>query len=194
MNKQEFLYQLEEGLIRLNASERDQFVLYYDELIEDYVEDGASEEEAVNKLGKPSRIASKILEEAIEERSFPKKKLSPLMVVLLIIGFPLWGSILLAAILLVLSVYIIIWCLPFTTGMFAVVGLAASVFSVCASFFALQDGVYIAVTQMGISLFILGLALLSGLATLNMSERFIKVSKSFSSKIVNLFERQGLSL
>lgn len=195
MNKQEFLYQLEEGLIRLDASERDQFVLYYDELIEDYLEDGASEEEAVNKLGKPSRIASKILEEAFEEGSFrQKKRLSPLMVMLLIIGFPLWGSILLTAILLVLTVYIIIWCLPFTTGMFAVIGLAASIFSVCASFFALQDGLYIAVTQMGISIFILGLSLLSGLATKNMADHFIKASKGFSSKIVNVFEGRGLSL
>ncbi|OJG25928.1 hypothetical protein RU98_GL000805 [Enterococcus caccae] len=188
------MYQLEEGLTRLNESERGQFVLYYDELIEDYLEDGASEEEAVNTLGKPSKIASKILEEAFEERHFQKKKLSPLMVVLLIIGFPLWGSILLAAILLILSVYIIIWCLPFTTGMFAVLGLAASLFSVCASFFALQDGVYIAVTQMGISIFILGLALLSGLATMNMTNHFIKASKRFSSKIRNLFEGQGLLL
>ncbi|OTN88384.1 hypothetical protein A5819_000865 [Enterococcus sp. 7E2_DIV0204] len=194
MNKQEFLYQLEEGLIRLNESEKNQFILYYDELIEDYLEDGASEAEAVSKLGKPSRIASKILEEAFEERSFQKKKLSPLMVVLLIIGFPLWGSILLTAILLILSAYIIIWCLPFTTGMFAVLGLGASIFSVCASFFAIQDGVYIAVTQMGISIFVLGLALLSGLATLNLANHFIKASKRFSGKIFGLFEGRGLSL
>lgn len=189
MNKKEFLYQLEEGLIRLDESERDQFVLYYDELIEDYLEDGASEEEAVEKLGKPARIASKILEEAFEERRFQKKKnISPWMIILLVFGFPLWGSILLTAILFVLSVYIIIWCLPFVTGVFAVVGLAVSIFSVCASFFAIQDGIYIAVTQMGISVFILGLAILSGLATKNLAAYFIKASKSFSNKIVTLFE------
>lgn len=116
------------------------------------------------------------------------------MIVLLIIGFPLWGSILLTAILLVLSVYIIIWCLPFTTGTFAVLGLGVSIFSVCASFFAIQDGLYIAVTQMGISIFVLGLALLSGLATLNLASHFIKASKRFSGKIFGLFEERGLSL
>lgn len=193
MNKQEFLYQLKEGLIRLDESERDQFILYYDELIEDYIEDGAGEEEAVKKLGKPARIASKILEEAFEERSFqPEKRTNPLMVGLLILGFPLWGSLLLALIAVILAAYIVIWCLPFSTGLFAVVGLAVSIFSSVASIFALQDGVFIAVTQLGVSALILGLAILSGIATINMVNYVIKISRSFSKTVFRLIQNKEL--
>lgn len=193
MNKQEFLYQLNEGLIRLNESEKEQFIHYYDELIEDYVEDGASEEEVVKKLGKPARVASKILEEAFAEGTIqPKKSINPLLVGLLILGFPLWGSLLLALILLVLSGYIVIWCVPFTTGVFAITGLAASLFSVFFSFFALQDGVSIAVTQLGVGVCVLGLSILSGLLTVSMSRYFIKISSYFSNKIIRLVRAKEL--
>ncbi|MBM7689010.1 hypothetical protein BCR24_09730 [Enterococcus ureilyticus] len=195
MTKQEFLYQLNEGLIRLNESEKEQFIHYYDELIEDYVEDGASEEEAVKKLGKPAQVASKILEEAFEEGNIqPKKSINPLLVVLLILGFPLWGSLLLALILLILAGYIVIWCLPFSTGIFAVTGLAASLFSVLFSFFTLQDGISIAVTQLGVGIFVLGLSILSGLLTISMSRYFIKTSNYFSSKIIRLIRVKELLL
>lgn len=195
MTKQEFLYQLNEGLIRLNESEKEQFIHYYDELIEDYVEDGASEEEAVKKLGKPAQVASKILEEAFEEGNIqPKKSINPLLVVLLILGFPLWGSLLLALILLILAGYIVIWCLPFSTGIFAVTGLAASLFSVLFSFFTLQDGISIAVTQLGVGIFVLGLSILSGLLTITMSRYFIKTSNYFSSKIIRLIRVKELLL
>ncbi|WP_086314383.1 hypothetical protein A5821_001949 [Enterococcus sp. 7F3_DIV0205] len=195
MNKQEFLYQLKEGLIRLDEVEKSQFIHYYDELIEDYLEDGASEEEAVEKLGKPSVIASKILEDAFEEGDFqPRKKVSPLIVVLLILGFPLWGSLLIALIAMILSAYIVIWCLPFSTGVFAVVGLVASVFSMFASIFAMQDGIHVAVTQLGFGVMVLGLAILSGIATINMANYFINISRKFSNKVLHLIRVKELLL
>lgn len=195
MNKQSFLYQLKEGLIRLNEAEKEQFIRYYDELIEDYIEDGASEAQAVKKLGKPSVIASKILKEAFEEGNItPKKTLSPLLVLLLVLGFPLWGSLLIAVIALVASAYVVIWCLPFSTGVFAVAGLIASVFSMFASFFALQDGIYIAVTQLGVGVLVLGLAILSGLLTILMANYFIKISRSFSNEVFRLIRVKELLL
>ncbi|OJG72273.1 hypothetical protein RV12_GL000979 [Enterococcus quebecensis] len=173
--------------------EKGQYIHYYDELIEDYLEDGASEEEAVKKLGKPSIIARKILEDAFEEGNIPpKKELSPLIIALLILGFPLWGSLLLAVIGVVLSGYVVIWCLPFSTGILAIASLGASVFSVFASIFALQDGVYIAVTQLGVGVLVLGIAILSGLLTVNMTTYFIKISRSFSSKIVHFIKAKEL--
>lgn len=193
MNKQEFLYQLKEGLVRLDEGEKEQFIRYYDELIEDYIEEGAGEAEAVKKLEKPSVIASKILEDAFKEGNIKSTKtISPLLVLLLILGFPLWGSLLIAVIALVVSVYIVIWCLPFSTGVFAVAGLITSVFSVFASFFAMQDGVYIAVTQLGVGVLVLGLAILSGLLTISMANYFIKISRNFSNKVLHLIRVKEL--
>lgn len=49
MNKQEFLERLENLLNKLSPSEREKAILYYSEMIEDFIEDGCTQEEAVIK-------------------------------------------------------------------------------------------------------------------------------------------------
>ena len=64
MNKQEFLRQLAAQLHSLPQSEIQKSLDYYEELIDDNVEDGRSEEEAVAALGDPKEIADGILLDA----------------------------------------------------------------------------------------------------------------------------------
>lgn len=49
MNKAYFLDSLEQNLGSLLREERFKFISYYDEIIEDYIEDGYSEKDAVKK-------------------------------------------------------------------------------------------------------------------------------------------------
>ena len=56
MTKLEFLYQLEKHLKKLTNEEKKQTISYYSEMIDDMVESGLSEEEAVNKLDNPKDI------------------------------------------------------------------------------------------------------------------------------------------
>ena len=61
MNKAEFLNELSFCLQNMNDSEKNKFIIYYDEMISDYVENGMSEEDAVNKIGAPKKIAEELI-------------------------------------------------------------------------------------------------------------------------------------
>ncbi|MES9659749.1 DUF1700 domain-containing protein [Bacillus altitudinis] len=77
MNKKEFLASLEKHLHRLGEKESDRFIEYYDEMIEDYQEDGYSEQEAVHQVGQPAIIAEGIMKEqgikTVQVRRLEKK-------------------------------------------------------------------------------------------------------------------------
>lgn len=61
MSKQEFLKKLKYELRKLKKEERNKYIEYYDEIISDIVELGASEEQAVAKQGNVEKIAGDIL-------------------------------------------------------------------------------------------------------------------------------------
>lgn len=60
MTKQLFLNELAAALHSLPREERYRTLGYYDELIDDRMEDGQSEEEAVESMGSPEQIAREI--------------------------------------------------------------------------------------------------------------------------------------
>ena len=127
MNKEEFLRTLERLLKSLPKQESQKMLDYYAEMIEDRMEEGMSEESAVEDLGDVGVIASQIL----STQPVKEKKLSNpakvLIVSLLILGSPLWACIALAllaliltGLLLILTGYILIWLIPVLACVFMV--------------------------------------------------------------------------
>lgn len=88
MSKKEFLKKLKKALSALPAAERERTLAYYDELIEDRKESGATEESAVYAMGEPQSIAAEILADA-NERGVELKKRTPFgrAALILLIGF-----------------------------------------------------------------------------------------------------------
>lgn len=126
MNKNEFLSRLSELLAPLDQMERVRMVQYYREIIEDRVEDGLTEEQAVEELEELEEIAARILDEMgytqaqeVIYQPAPEKKRSGFSTVLLILGFPVWFPLLLAGGVIVLSIYVVVWAL--VISLFAVV-------------------------------------------------------------------------
>ncbi|MCW9134699.1 DUF1700 domain-containing protein [Bacillus paramycoides] len=190
MNKAYFLDSLKQNLKSLSKEERLKFISYYEEIIEDYIEDGYSEKDAVEKVGNPLIIAQDILKEPREKQVKVFSKSGKIFIgFLIILGFPLWGSLLLAGIVLVLSGYFLIWCLPFTTGAFAVAGLVASLISIIGAPFLFKEGLYLVLTQFGIGILVLGLGILSGIITLIIAKQFLKITIRFTQKVFKFFKR-----
>lgn len=67
MNKDTFLKELKKQLKKLNRSEVQKNISYYDELIFDMMENGLSEEEVLSKIGSPKQLAREILENTAPE-------------------------------------------------------------------------------------------------------------------------------
>ena len=114
MNKQEFLWRLMDGLSGLPMEDIDRSLDYYSEMIDDRMEDGLSEEEAVAALGPVGEICSQILAETplsrlVKEAVRPKRKLRVWEIVLLVLGSPVWVPLIGAALIVVVTVYLSIW-------------------------------------------------------------------------------------
>lgn len=114
MNKQEFLAQLRCGLSGLPQEDIEERLVFYGEMIDDRMEEGVSETEAVSAIGEVSDVVSQILTETpltrlVKEKIRPRRAPRPWEVLLIILGFPVWFPLLIAAFAVVLAIYIVVW-------------------------------------------------------------------------------------
>lgn len=116
MNKQEFLTRLRVGLTGLPQEEIAERVSFYHEMIDDRVEDGLTEEEAVTEIGSVETVIRQIVAETplpklVREKMKSNRRLRGWEIVLLVLGSPLWLALLIAAAAVVFAVYAVIWAL-----------------------------------------------------------------------------------
>ena len=114
MNKNEFLSALEKELRGLPREDIEERLDFYSEMIDDKIEDGLSEEEAVAELGPVGKIAEQIvaktpLVKIASERIKPKRGLKAWEIVLLALGSPIWLSLGIAVFAVIFSVYVSLW-------------------------------------------------------------------------------------
>lgn len=124
MNKAEFLGELRRRLKGLPQNETEERIAFYGEVIDDRIEEGVSEEDAVRELGNVDTIAAQILEDVplwgiVKEniKNIKKKKKKGFRhkktwkIVLLAVGSPVWVPLLIAALAVVLALYVSLWTL-----------------------------------------------------------------------------------
>ena len=114
MNKQEFLIRLRKGLQGLPQNDIEERLTFYNEMIDDRMEEGVTEEEAVSGIGTVDEIVSQIVAETslsklVKEKVRPKRALRVWEIVLLTLGSPIWLSLGIAAAAVIFSVYITLW-------------------------------------------------------------------------------------
>ncbi len=114
MNKTEFLAIIHHKLQEIPQEDLQKSLDYYSEMIEDRMEEGLTEEEAVAAMGTPEEVAGQILAEIplprlIRTKMKPKEPLPLWVIVLLIVGSPVWGPIAVAILAVILSVYLGLW-------------------------------------------------------------------------------------
>lgn len=114
MNRREFLDALSGALADLPWREQERWLDFYGEMIDDRMEEGLTEAEAVAAVGSIEEIAAQILSQPqpAEQQQPPKKpkwEVKPWMILLLILGFPVWLPLLIAALVVFASVLIVLW-------------------------------------------------------------------------------------
>ena len=131
MTKSEFLDQLRGRLSGLPQSDLEERLNFYGEMIDDRIEDGLKEEDAVAAVGSVGEIAEQIVKDTplaklVKEKIKPKRSLKSWEIVLIAVGSPIWFALLVAAFAVMISVYAVIWSL--------IVSLWAVGFSLAVSF------------------------------------------------------------
>ena len=116
MERLDFLLQLRERLSCLPQGDTDERLTFYNEMIDDLMEEGLSEQEAVAQIGNVNEIVSQILQDTplstlVKERIKPKQRMKPWQILLLAVGSPLWVSLLMAAFAVGISLYAVLWVL-----------------------------------------------------------------------------------
>lgn len=114
MDKQAFLTALRSGLSGLPQDDIEERLTFYGEMIDDRMEEGLSEEEAVAAIGEVSEIARQAvadtpLAKIAKERIRPKRRLKTWEIVLLTLGSPIWLSLAIAAAAVLFAVIVSLW-------------------------------------------------------------------------------------
>lgn len=196
MTKKEFLSILEKELDMLPREEQNRTVIYYEELIEDRMEDGMTEEEAVRGVGNPKQVAREVIEEnegeLWEKIENPNHSLGAKIGIwtVILLGAPIWASVLLAIILCILSGYLVIWTVPLIGASFTLAFGVIGVYGVISFPFALFDGVGIGIVHLGTAMLGFGLMLIFARSTLWISKKIIDITWSFTKFISSRFRRR----
>lgn len=197
MKKDEFLKKLQIGLTGLPKNSIEDKISFYSEMIDDRIEDGLSEEEALEQIGSVNDVISQILSETpitdlVREKLTPKRSLSALEIILLVVGSPLWLTILLVVFILILSVYITILSLliavvavEFALGITAITAIGTTFVYVIQSNF---DG---AILMLGTGLFCLGSTIIAVLATKTVFKWTFACVKKTTLAFKSLFIKGG---
>ena len=92
MNRSEFLAELKKGLSSLPEKEAAERISFYSEMIDDRIEEGLTEEEAVSEVGSVYEIIGQAVTEAPEGKTDKKRKLKAWEIVLCAVGKGLKGA------------------------------------------------------------------------------------------------------
>ena len=114
MNKQDFIASLRASLSGLPKQDVEDRLNFYSEMIDDRIEEGLTEQEAVSAIGSVETVSSQIvadipLSKIAKEKIKPKRGLRAWEILLLALGSPIWLSLLIAAFAVVFSLYVSVW-------------------------------------------------------------------------------------
>ena len=142
MHKQEFLKQLRDCLSGLPQNDIEERLTFYSEMIDDRMEEGLSEEEAIIEIGSVDQVISNIIDDTpltdlVKEKIRPKRTLRVWEIVLLVLGSPLWLSLLIAFAAVIFSVYIVfysviisLWAVMVSIGATAIAAIVLGVVTI----------------------------------------------------------------
>lgn len=198
MNKAEFLSELKRALKGLPRDSISDKIEFFSEMIDDFIEEGITEEQAVAGIvDRIEDIANELIAEIpitklIKEAVKPKKRLKRWEIALIIAGFPVWLPLLIAAFAVLLSLYVCIWavdiCLWAVFASFAGTAVGTAAMSVM---HFVQGNVPVAVASIGAALICAGLSILSFIGCKAATKGIVLLTKKLVVAVKWLFVRKG---
>lgn len=202
MTKREFLNELKSYLSNMPSEDVNKYLEYYSEMIEDRIDDGMAEEDAVKEVGSPRIIAEQILKdngatiseesykesEKKENKEFSFKNLDTLSIILIIATFPVWIPLLagvfsavVGVLAGVLAIIISVWACAFA---FLVGGIAGIIMGIISIF---TEGVGVALCYIGAGILLIGLSVLFYIG----AKYFTKLCTYLYKKCVELIKKRS---
>ncbi len=197
MNKQEFVNQLYSKLASLPKKYIEDQINFYIEMIDDRVEDGATEEEAINQIGTIDEIADEIVKnislfKIAKEKLKPERKIKVWEIILIVLGSPIWLSLLISLFAVVFSLYIVLWALVVCCWAIFVSFAACSIGAILLGIIhtiIYQNPIFL--SYIAIGLILIGLSILAFYGSRYATKGTIKFTKKLMLLIKKAFMRKG---
>ena len=114
MTKAEYLSALENRLRGLPTDDVREHISFYSEMIEDRIEEGLTEGDAIREIGDVKKVASQIIADIplmriAKEKLKPKRRIEAWEAALIVLGSPLWISLAAATFTVIISLYIAVF-------------------------------------------------------------------------------------
>ncbi|NTV78307.1 MAG: DUF1700 domain-containing protein [Clostridiales bacterium] len=192
MSKNEFLSALSGKLATLPQSEIQKSLEFYRESIEERMEEGMSESDAVASLEDLDIIAERIIYETplpvlMKERMKPKGGMTAGIVVLLILGFPVWFPLLLAFGISISAIYIAIWSIIISLYMVVICLGIAGVLGIIGCIPAFMSSPVAGFLSLGTGFLCIGLCIIAFFGVTAASKGLIGLTKVFARGLKGLF-------
>ena len=196
MTRFDFLYELRQGLKDFSEEEIMEHIVYYREMIEDRIEDGMTEAEALKEIGTPEEVVARIYAETplpklVKTKLRQKPHLRTWEIVLLALGCPIWLSILISVIAVIISLFAVVFSVVISLYAIAVSFVACGVAGVLATvpMFIVQNPLS-GFAALGLGLFFTGGAILMFLCCNSVSKLCAQLIRKFILWIKSLFVRK----
>lgn len=186
MTKQEFLISLRKGLSGLHTDDIESRLDFYAEIIDDKTEEGISEESAVSQIGSVDEIIAQIIAETpfvkiVKEKIKPKRRFSAWELLFLILGSPIWVSLLVSIFAVILSVYISLWAVIISLWAVFVSLIGCAIGGAAASILLFYQGNAMGgVAVAGAALVLFGLAIFSFMGCKAATKGILLLTKNFA--------------
>ena len=207
MNKREFIKKLKEMLSDLPEKEINERIEFYSEMIDDRIEDGLTEEQAIKDIGTVEEVSKQIIDEiplfkiikhklkksknkTQNQNSTKKIKRSWWEITLLAVGSPVWLSLLISFFAVIFSLYISLWAV--VISLYAVdLSLLLSGLSIIAGIvFIFTDGLSAGLIIISGGLICIGISILFFYVCSYTAKFTIFISKKLARLIKNSFVRK----
>ena len=194
MLKEEFLSKLEKRLLGIPKEDLERTLDYYNEIISDKVEDGMSEEEAINSLGTFDEVVKNTLKDIpfkklVKEKLQSNRKLKTWEIVLISATAIIWLPIAISLAAAFLSLYVGLWSGVIALGAGAVSCAATSLIVIVGIIDLVTANVGSGLVLIGVGVASLGIAILLGILTIELSKIMVMVCKKIVLKIKSWFIR-----
>lgn len=199
MDKQTFLAQLCDRLSGLPEEDIQERLSFYSEMIDDRMEDGLTEEEAVAGIGSAEDVMAQVMSEIplprlVRDKVRPHRALRVWEILFLILGSPIWLSLLVAALAVLLSVYIVIWAVDvvlWVTDLSMACGSVGCMVTAC--IFLSQKNGWAALALFGAALAAAGLSILLFFGSRYVTRGILVLTKTILIRIKLSFVRKKVS-
>ena len=120
MTKQEFLTELRRNLNGLPQEEIEDRMNFYEEMINDRMDEGKTEEQAVADIGTTDEAVRTIASQTkmstlVKEKMRTRRSLTGWELLLIVLAFPMWFPLLMAALSIAFTIYMMTWVLVIAT-------------------------------------------------------------------------------